>query len=73
MILKGCKLRNSINGLNATVEDITRNGVFILNAETVHLGFSNTCKKPFIRTERMSIDSKLLHKYIDMGTWKVID
>ena len=73
MILKGYKLKNTINGLNATVEDITRNGVFILCAEAIYLGFSNICEKPFMGTERITVDRRLMQKYIDDGTWKVVD
>lgn len=73
MIFKGNKLRNTINGLTATVEDITRNGVFILCVEAVYLGFSNICEKPFMKTERITVDKRLMQKYIDDGTWKVVD
>lgn len=73
MIFKGNKLRNTINGLTATVEDITRNGVFILCVEAIHLGFNNICDKPFIKTERITVDRKLIQKHIDDGIWKVVD
>lgn len=72
MIFKGDKLKNTINGLNATVEDITRNGEYILVAETILLGFGNTCERPFMKTDRMAISKKVMQRNIDDGTWKVV-
>lgn len=72
MIFKGDKLRNSINGLTAIVEDITNNGVFVLSTEAIYLGFSSICEKPFIGNERITIDTKSMQKYIDIGTWEVV-
>lgn len=73
MIFKGYKLKNTINGLNATVEDITRNGEYILVAETILLGFGNTCERPFVKTDRMAISKKVMQRNIDDGTWKVVN
>ncbi|AIY81056.1 hypothetical protein U728_756 [Clostridium botulinum 202F] len=71
MVHVGTKLVNKVNGLTATVKDITRNGVYILSAEAVYVGFANTCEKPFMKTEKKEVDINLLNKYIKDGTWQI--
>lgn len=72
MICVGTELVNKVNGLRAVVKDMTRNGIYVLSSESVHLGFSNICENPFMSTEDIKVESNLLNKYIRDKVWEAL-
>lgn len=72
-IYVGMKLINKINGLKATVKDISVNGVVILETTALHLGFEKMTDKVEEITERVETSRMLFDKYISDGVWEIIE